>query len=121
MTLDEARTLLTVADVFYGDDEEATDEENTRSRQTLNQNDVWGWALAWGEYIEDAELPEVARLFLRYGWCGLYYWVSEKHGQMRSEFEDINRFVAFVRNEEVILKDFPNSSERAYLKTSYVI
>jgi hypothetical protein len=42
MTIDEARSLLKQADLFYEDD---SDPEYA---QTLNMNDTWGWALAWG-------------------------------------------------------------------------
>lgn len=113
---DLARQSLKLADVFYGD---GGPDENPQDAQTLNMNDVWGWAYAWGEYVPDDALPEVERLFRSYGLCGLYYWVSERHSQMRSEFEDINRFVEFVRQEERIRKSEPNSSRRAYLKHSY--
>ena len=40
---------------------------------------------------------------------------------MRSEFRDINRFVEFVRNEERLKKDVPNSSRRAYKKMTYTL
>jgi hypothetical protein len=66
-------------------------------------------------------LPEVARLFWNYGWCGILYWMSERHDQMKSEFHDINRFVEFVRREEDIRKEVPDSSERAYVKREYVL
>lgn len=94
MTTDDARHLLTVAGLFDAEGEDAA------LRQTLCCNDTWGWATAWGEYVPDEELPEVARLFVAYGWCGVLYWISERHGQMRSEFDDVNRCVQFVRNEE---------------------
>ena len=40
---------------------------------------------------------------------------------MRSEFEDINRFVEFVRNEEAIKEEVSDSNKRAYLKRSYTL
>jgi hypothetical protein len=40
---------------------------------------------------------------------------------MRSEFEDINRFVDFVRQEEQVRKDVPESTKRAYKKVSYTL
>lgn len=121
MTIDDARKLLETAGVFYGPDDELADYQSKRFAQMLNMNDVWGWATADGEYVEDEELPEVARLFWDYGWCGILYWVSEKRGHMKSEFEDNNRFIEFVRNEEAIKKEIPGSSERAYAKRSYTI
>lgn len=116
MTVDTARALLVAADVFCG-----PDNEDPTMAQTLNMNDVWGWATAWGEYVPDSELVEVAQLFYSYGWCGILYWMSERHGHMRSEFEDINRFVDFVRQEEALTKEIPNSSSRAYAKRTYTL
>lgn len=116
MTLQEARDFLVASDWVYG-----PDDELEHWQQTLNMNDVWAWATAWGEYIPDDELLIVVDLLKRYGWCGALYWMSERHEQMRSEFEDINRFIAFVRAEEAILKECPDSSQRAYLKKSYTI
>lgn len=94
----EARTLLRAADVFYHNGDE--DDEDWGERDTLNFNDTWCWASAWGQRVPEDELPEVARLFRSYGRCGLLYWMSEINQQMRSEFHDNNRFIDFVRNEE---------------------
>lgn len=115
MTNEEALFMLIAADVMFENDEDET------VAQALNMNDVWGWATAWGEHVPDDELAEVGRLFRDYGRCGLYYWVSKRHGDMQSEFEDINRFVRFVQHEESIKADVPNSSTRAYAKRSYMI
>ena len=114
--IDEARQYLVATDCVYG-----KDDDTPRGDQVLNMNDVWAWATAWGEFIPNEELPVVADLVRRYGWCGALYWVSARHENMRSEFEDINRFVAFVRAEEAIRTEVPNSSERAYLKRSYTL
>lgn len=111
------RQLLELADVVYG----ADDEGGGRGAQTLNMNDVFGWALAWGAYVPDAELPRVAELFTRYGSAGLYYWVSERHENIRSEFHDVNRAIEFVRHEEELRKRMPSSSERAYARMSYTL
>lgn len=119
MTADEARELLGRAGLFYGDYDD--DDESPKMKQTLNMNDTWFWATAFGEEVTDDELPEVARLFRLYGWCGVLYWVSEKNDQMRAEFEDVNRFVDFVRAEEAIAKEIPSSSKRAYHKASYTL
>lgn len=97
------------------------DDEMEHAAQTLNMNDVWGWGTAWAEYVPDAELPVLVDLVRRYGWCGALYWMSERHDGMRSEFADINRMVEFVRAEEAIARDCPDSSERAYLKRSYTV
>ena len=116
MNIGDARTLLEAAGVFFDND-----DLDPRYHQMLNMNDVWGWATADGEYVEDEELPEVARLFCEYGWCGLLYWVSQKRGGIVSEFADVNRFIEFVRNEEAILKEEPDLNKRAYLKRQYTI
>lgn len=123
MTIDEARTLLRASGFcFDADDGEAeTPEEAKKWEQTLNMNDVWSWASADCEHILDEELPEVARLFKDYGWCGILYWVSQKHNGMISEFTDNNRFIEFVRNEEAIKQEVPDYNRRAYVKKSYTI
>lgn len=112
----KARALLELADQFYGDI-----PGEPEAAQTLNMNDVWGWAMAWGEYVPDEELPRVAELFKRYGDAGVLYWVSEHHGQMRSEFEDNNRFIDFVRHEEKLRQEVPDSNKRAYKKLKYTL
>lgn len=117
MTLDEARQLLNIAGVFYG----SYDEDDKENAQTLNMNDVWGWAVAWGEFVPDDKLVEVAQLFCLYGDAGLLYWVSDQHESMRSEFEDNNRAIDFVRHEEKIRKDVPDSNKRAYTKVVYTL
>lgn len=117
MTLEEARALLIAADVFYP----ADDEDGQEAARTLNVNDVFGWALAWGENVPDDKMVEVARLFRSYGLAGLLYWVSEQHGQMRSEFHDNNRSIDFVRHEENLRKKMPDSSKRAYHKLVYIL
>ena len=114
--IESARKLLLAADLVYG-----KDEDSPNGDQVLNMNDTWGWALAWGEPVPDEDLVEVARLIRKYGFCGALYWMSERHNQMRSEFEDINRFVEFVRNEEAIRKEVVGSSALAYAKRSYTI
>ena len=111
-SVQDARKLLDAADVFFEPDDEEI---------VLNMNDVWGWATAYGEYVKDEELPELAGLFWNYGWAGILYWVSEKNNNMESEFYDVNRCVQFVRHEERLRKSVPNSSKRAYKKLSYTI
>ena len=116
--IEESKELLIAAQVFFDtDDWEETPE--TVNRYVLNMNDVWGWASSDCEEVKEDELPELARLFFNYGWCGILYWVSEKNNGMRSEFFDNNRFIDFVMNEEKLRKEVPNSSDRAYKKISY--
>jgi len=112
-----ARDLLQMAGLFFELDEDDPPELD----QMLNMNDVWAWACADGEEVPDDELPRLATLFYRYGWCGVLYWVSERNENMRSEFCDNNRHIDFVRHEEAIRKEFPNSNKRAYAKRTYTI
>lgn len=122
MDVNQAREFLQLAELFYCNHPSDMEEgDDPKLLQTLNMNDTWAWASGWGEYVPDDELPEVARLFCRYGWCGVLYWMSERHEQMRSKFHDINRFVDFVRNEERIRKEVPDSSDRAFEKRTYVL
>lgn len=115
------REFLEMAGVFYGPWDDEDDEENEVLARTINLNDTWAWAFADGEYVPDEEIPELARLFWHYGWCGVLYWASKRNDWRRSEFEDVNRFIDFVRNEEAIREEVPGSSERAYLRRSYVL
>jgi hypothetical protein len=108
--------MLTEAGVFFG-----ADEDCPKGDQTLNLNDSMFWGCADGEYVEDAELPEVAELFFTYGWNGIMYWVMKKRLYGRVEFEDVNRAIQFIRAEEQIKAEEPRSSQRAYLKKSYTI
>lgn len=120
-TIDEARKLLQLADVFFCTPDELEEYENPQSVQMLDMGDTWAWGTAGGEYVPDEELPEVARLFFDYGWCGILFWASERNEQMKSEFRDINRFVEFVRHEEALIKLEPDCNKRAYEKWEYVL
>lgn len=120
--IERARELLRLASVFFYDDpSELDDDESPEFLQMLNMNDTWGWACADGEYVPDDDLIEVSRLFWRYGYCGVLYWVSERRGQAKSEFADINRFIQFAREEEKIREEVPGENKRAYTKREYVI
>jgi hypothetical protein len=110
----EVRELLQAANVWC-------DPDDPELAQCLNQNDVWGWALADCEEVPDSELPRVGDLFWRYGWCGILYWVSQRRNGSRSEFQDVNRFIEFVAREEAIREEEPDSSKRAYLKREYAV
>jgi hypothetical protein len=116
-TIDEAREVLTRADVFFG----AEDDDPPRLNQTLNMNDTFSWAEAFGQYVPDEELPRVAQLFWSYGYGGLLFWVSEQNDGLRSEFEDVQRHIAFVREEERIVAAVPDNNRRAYYKHQYQI
>ena len=119
--IERARAKLRVAGVFfYHEASELDDDEDVEMLQTLNMNDIWGWACADAEYVPDEELPELSRLFWQYGWCGVLYWVSERRQQCTSEFHDVNRFIEFVRQEEAIRAEIPDS-KRAYAARAYTL
>jgi hypothetical protein len=123
-TVDEARELLTRGNVFFGADESDDASEHERDKkwgQTLNLNDTFFWACADAEYVTDEELPEVAGLFFRYGWCGILYWVNRKRGNEKVEFLDVRRFIEFVSREEQLRKEVTSSSSRAYHKLTYTL
>lgn len=113
MTIDDAKKLLRLGGMTYYADEDKPIE--------LNMNDTWAWATAFGMPVSDEQVIEVASLFVNYGYCGILYWVSEQNDQMRSEFHDINRFVDFVRAEETLRKEMPQSTKRAYHKLKYTL
>jgi hypothetical protein len=113
---DRSAKLLDIAGVFFG-----ADEVEPRLARTLNMNDTFGWALAFGEEVPDDALDEVARLYEEYGACGLYYWVSERNDGMRSEFHDVQRRIDFVRHEEEFRKKTPGSTKQAYTKLVYTL
>lgn len=114
MTLGTAKRLLILSGVCY-------DRKDCDGKFVLNMNDTWAWATAWGEEIPEDKLVEVAALLVNYGWPGLLYWVSERHGGIRSEFYDNNRMIDFVWQEERLRKVEPNSSRRAYKKVVYTL
>ena len=113
----DALELLKLADVFYD-----IDEDEPEMNQMINLNDIFGWACADCEKVEDGDLIEVAKLFKKYGWCGILYWVSEiKRDGLRSEFLDNNRFIDFVKLEEDLIKQEPDTDKRAYKKYKYTL
>lgn len=112
--LAEAKELLSVSGLFFS-------EDDGLSGFWINLNDTFGWACADGEEVTHDDVIEVARLFRDYGRCGLLYWVSEKRGGEKSEFADINRFIGFVKKEEQIRREVPESTKRAYHKVAYTI
>ena len=116
-TIDEARDLLLKVGLFSDVDE----DDPPSLKQTLNMNDIWCWACADSQYVPDDKLQELTGLFFLYGWAGVLFWVSEQNNGRRSEFHDNNRFIDFVRTEENLRKDIPNSSKRAYTKVMYTL
>lgn len=113
--VDSARMMLQFAGLFFEDADEP------QWSQTLNLNDTFGWAIADCESVSDEDLPKVAELFWRYGYAGVLYWVSERRGGQRSEFQDINRFIDFARAEELIRSEEPSDTKRAYLHKEYTL
>ena len=117
MNQEDALELLRLTNVFYD-----IDEDEPEMKQMINLNDVFGWGVADCEKVEDSELVEVAKLFKKYGWCGILYWVSEiKRGGLRSEFLDNNRFIDFVKLEEDLIKQEPDTDKRAYKIYKYTL
>jgi hypothetical protein len=119
-TFEGSLELLRKAHVFFPISDDDDDDEPYLG-QTLNLSDTWGWACADGEPVPDDKIIDVATLFWSYGWCGILYWVSERRGQCRSEFADVNRQIDFVRHEEAIRREVPESTRRAYTKRQYTI
>lgn len=118
-TIESAKELLTVAEIFFGCSDT---EDDPKFAQTVNLNDAFYWACSDAEYVDDSEVPRLAELFWRYGNAGVYYWVLvEKRGGEKPEFVDVQRQVEFVAQEEAIRKEEPSSSKRAYLKRQYTI
>lgn len=119
MDIENAKALLEAADVFFGFDEEWPDGKWER---TINLNDTFYWACCDGVVVEDEEMPRVAELFFRYGWCGILYWVAvEKRGGEKPEFLDVQRHIEFVRQEEKLRQEVPSASKRAYTKLEYTL
>jgi hypothetical protein len=88
----------------------------------LNMNDTWAWACSDIPEVPADQVTEVARLFRKYGFAGLMYWyTTQPGGPARSEFADNNRAIDFVRHEEQIRKDVPESNKRAYHKVTYTL
>lgn len=96
-------------------------DEVREYQATLNMNDVFGWALAFGQKVPDGDLEELDRLVKWYGYIGAIYYTSEKNGAMRSEFEHYQRAIDFVREEEKLRTEHPNPSDLAYFKASYAL
>jgi len=117
-SVEGAKKMLMASGLFF-EAEDFEEDPETWDKFILNMNDAWAWASPDCEEVKEDELPELARLFSTYGWCGVLYFVSQRNDDMRSEFLDNNRFIDFVKHEEVLLKAEPNSSKRAYAKVSY--
>ena len=123
--IESARKLLEEAGVFYYNEDELdefeTEDEKEEMRQVLNLNDAFFWACSDCEKVENDELLEVARLFIDYGYPGIYYWVMKKRNWDKVEFLDVNRWVQFVRAEEALCGQEPHRPKRAYIEYEYTI
>lgn len=117
-TIEEARAVLKLSGCVYNRD---GDEPQDKDELMINLNDTWGWAYACCEPVPEKDMIEVAELFRMYGYCGLLYWAGNKQEVKRSEFHDITRFMDFVRNEEAIRKEVPDSNKRAYARREYTL
>ena len=113
--IEEARQLLTQAGLFFYDDE--NNDPSPKNYLNLKMRAIW--ACSDTEFVPDEEMLELRRLFLNYGFCGVYYWVFKQRGLDAVEFADVNRFVQFVREEEAIRAECPSGS--AYLRRSYTV
>lgn len=116
--------ILNAAGLFYPDDEDPQDldEDDYELPTALNLNDAFFWACSDSENVPAESLKEVADLFLRYGQCGVFYWVLNRRGWDKVEFLDVNRMVEFVRNEERIRQEVKNHFFRLpYHKACYTI
>jgi hypothetical protein len=110
--------LLATGAFFYrgefGDADEPTDWIPDGGL-AINLNDAFFWACADFEAVTKDEIAEVARIYRRYGQCGLYYWACKKTNGWKVEFKDTQRMIDFVRREEEQIAREPSSSKRAYM------
>lgn len=116
MGLAEDKSFLEMAGIFFD-----KDEEEGVTASVINLNDAMYWGVADGEDVPEAEIPELARLYNAYGWCGVLYWASKKRGMPKVEFLDVARFIEFVQKEEQIRVEIPDTAKRAYEKRTYTI
>jgi hypothetical protein len=87
----------------------------------INLNDTWYWACSDCEVVSPQEMKAVARLFNKYGFAGILYWVYKKRNDEYTQFEDYNRFIDFVAKEEEIIRKIPGSTKRAQYKCQYTL
>ena len=113
-TTESAAQFLAATGLFFDDDDDM-------GPYCLNLNDTFAWACADAERVAVEDLPRLADLVWQYGYGGMLYWVSEQRGGMMPEFRDSRRMVEFVRNEERIRAELPDSSLRALSRRSYTI
>ena len=121
-TQEEALELLKQAKVFYDNEPKSHDGI---AYYFLNMNDTFAWALAYGASVAEDQLETVAELFWHYGQAGLNYWCTihpeEDERMIKSEFEDIQRSIDFVKYEEELRLGGKSSDERAYCKLVYTL
>lgn len=109
------RDLLLASGYFFDPDEDFEDLPEMKGKIVMSLNDTFFWACADCEIVPDEEVEAVARLFRRYGGCGLYFWAAKKQGHEKVEFKDVQRMIDFVRAEEAQIAREPSSSKRAYM------
>jgi len=112
MSKDESWALIKAMPDYYSDPKES-------DKHMIIMSDVWGWACADGIEVTDNNVERIAELYNRYGFGGLLYFQSDERGW--SEFHDNNRFLEFVKYEEKIREEIPDSNKRAYHKETYTI
>lgn len=88
----------------------------------ISMGDVWAWASADAITVTDDNVKQIAKLYSKYGFCGLVYYQCKVLGEWESsEFVDINRYIEFVDNEERICQEVPDYNARGYAKRTYII
>jgi hypothetical protein len=89
---------------------------------SLNMNDTFEWACSDLPDVPAEQFGEAARLFRTYGFAGLMYWYTlQPDGPKHCAFADNRRAIEFVRREEQIRAEIPESNKRAGYKVKYTI
>ena len=98
LSIDDAREILFEADVLH------EISSGSSNRLLLKIKDSWRSNSVVNEYVRDEDLQELARLFWRYGWAGILYFVSEKNNGIESDLKDNNKAIQTVRHLEDLKK-----------------
>jgi hypothetical protein len=101
--VDENFALLSLIDAGWMDED----------KYVLNMNDTFHYACADCEEVNKEEAKEVVRLFKRYGFKGIDYWVAQKRGYD----PEIPRYKEGV--EEVRLHESSGKSNTNKIKEDY--
>lgn len=126
---DRAYKVLADAGSFYtgyneiDKDEEADEDTDYDYRFLLNMNDTFFWGCADSENVPPEELPSVLRLFRRYGYMGLNYWVVKERGMKWTDiqFPSIQRQIQFIQAEEDIIAALPPKHNYCWSRAAYTI